>query len=110
VPAAGAGLFPATGAAAFGKPRGTRRFSCPGRGAASFPLLRRAGTNPTPPLHGGPDSAAHHAATVAHWAASGARSVLAKEIGPPDHLAGRVPNRQTQRAVTNQRGARTITT
>jgi hypothetical protein len=90
VQADGAGLFPATGAAAAGRPRGARDSRAPD--AVQFLYAaRRARTNPTPPSRHGPGSAARYAARAAHGAASGARSILAKEIGPPDHLAGRVP-------------------
>src|SRR5260370_5500518 len=40
----------------------TRRISCPGRDAAFFTLLRRAGTVPNAGVRYGPGSAAHHAA------------------------------------------------
>src|SRR5438876_5195833 len=45
---------------------------CPGRGAAFFMLLRRAGTHPEC-ISWAPGSAAHHAARAARCAASGAR-------------------------------------
>jgi hypothetical protein len=47
--------------------------SCPGRGAAFFMPLRRAGTVPSTGVCNGPGSAAHHAARAARCAASGAR-------------------------------------
>ena len=48
--------------------------SCPGRGAASFIMHRKAGTHTFIVQPMGPGSAAHHAATVARCAASGARA------------------------------------
>jgi hypothetical protein len=50
--------------------------SCPGRGAAFFMPLRRTGTVPNTGVRNGPGSAAHHAASAARCAASGARSVV----------------------------------
>jgi hypothetical protein len=47
--------------------------SCPGRGAASFTLLRRAGTHSRASGTMDPGSAAHHAASAARCAASGER-------------------------------------
>ena len=52
------------------------RSSCPGRGAAFFMPLRRAGTLPTTGVRYGPGLAAHHAASAARCAASGAREQL----------------------------------
>src|SRR3954453_15069540 len=47
---------------------------CPGRAAAFFTLVRRAGTVPNAGVRYGPGSAAHHAAEeAARCAASGAR-------------------------------------
>jgi hypothetical protein len=50
--------------------------SCPGRGAAFFMPLRRAGTVPSAGIRYGPGSAAHHAASAARCAASGERSLV----------------------------------
>src|SRR6266849_4574610 len=55
--------------------------SCPGRGAAFFTLLRRAGTQDGAQCKMDPGSAAHHAARAARCAASGARiSILAPPL------------------------------
>jgi hypothetical protein len=51
----------------------TACLTCPGRGAASFTMHRRAGTHREPTQSIGPGSAAHHAARAARRAASGAR-------------------------------------
>src|ERR1700704_3659108 len=48
-------------------------FSCPGRGAAFFMPLRRAGTVPDAGVRYGPGSAAHRFARATRCAASGAR-------------------------------------
>jgi hypothetical protein len=61
------------------KPRASRGrgatmpVSCPGRGAASFMPLRRAGTAPNAGACCGPGSAAHHAVRATRCAASGER-------------------------------------
>src|SRR3954467_14753484 len=47
--------------------------ACPGRGAAFFTLLRRAGTVPNTALRYGPGSAAHRFARATRCAASGER-------------------------------------
>src|SRR6266851_4583656 len=54
-------------------PRIDWSYPCPGRGAAHLALLRRAGTH-TFITAMGPGSAAHHAASAARCAASGARA------------------------------------
>jgi len=69
---AGHGYFPTSQAPGEAPP-----LSCPGRGAAFFTLLRRAGTHFACPGHIGPGSAAHHAAK------SGAlRSIRGTRPGP----------------------------
>src|ERR1700754_2031346 len=57
--------------------------SCPGRGAAFFMPLRRAGTVPTPAFRYGPGSAAHRFASATRCAASGARErgFLSRRVG-----------------------------
>jgi len=68
--AGGAESFPATGAAESGKPRERRVLMS--RGAASFPLLRRARTSN---------------GTILIWTPH--LAAIAKEIGPPADLTGR---------------------
>src|SRR6202158_4387773 len=90
VQAGGAGLFPATGAAASGRPRGARDSGVPDAVQRPFGWSPEPGSIQRRPWSWAP-AQQRTAATAAHCAASGAPSVLAKEIGPPDHLAGRVP-------------------
>jgi hypothetical protein len=52
-----------------------RQLPCPGRGAAFFVPLRRAGTVPDAGARYGPGSAAHRFARATRCAASGARQI-----------------------------------
>src|SRR4051794_18390770 len=54
--------------------------TCPGRGAAFFMPLRRAGTVPDAGVRYGPGSAAHRFARAARCAASGARRNLWSDV------------------------------
>ena len=69
------------------------RISCPGRGAAFFMPLRRAGTVPNTGVCYGPGSAAHRSARATRCAASGARwfydAIFGRLIGCPSACSTR---------------------